>query len=81
MFNDVIEFIRRLFPNDEYIPLHAPSFMGNEKKYVLDAIDSTFVSVLVHMSINLRQRLQNMLVLITLLLLLMEHVGYTLHYN
>ena len=44
MFNDVIEFIRRLYPNDEYIPLHAPSFMGNEKKYVLDAIDSTFVS-------------------------------------
>ena len=44
MVNDVIEFIRRLDPNDEYIPLHAPSFMGNEKKYVLDAIDSTFVS-------------------------------------
>ena len=44
MFSDVIEFIRTLYPNDKSIPLHAPSFIGNEKKYVLDAIDSTFVS-------------------------------------
>lgn len=27
-----------------FIPLHEPRFMGNEKKYVLNAIDSTFVS-------------------------------------
>ena len=44
MFSDVIAFIRTLYPYDERIPLHAPSFIGNEKKYVLDAIDSTFVS-------------------------------------
>lgn len=37
-------FIKEQFPNQEFIPLHAPHFSGNEKKYVLDTIDSTFVS-------------------------------------
>ncbi|MFX1532915.1 MAG: DegT/DnrJ/EryC1/StrS family aminotransferase, partial [Promethearchaeota archaeon] len=27
-----------------FIPLHAPYFSGNEKKYLLECIDSTYVS-------------------------------------
>jgi len=42
--SEVISFIRKTFNSEEFIPLHAPVFMGNEKKYVLDTIDSTFVS-------------------------------------
>lgn len=38
------EFIRRQFNTSEFIPLHAPIFIGNEKKYVMETIDSTFVS-------------------------------------
>lgn len=30
--------------NRDFIPLHEPKFIGNEKAYVLDCIDSTFVS-------------------------------------
>ena len=41
---DTIRFIKSLYPNNESIPLHAPLFSGNEKKYVIDAIDSTFIS-------------------------------------
>lgn len=37
-------FVRSLYQTDDFIPLHAPSFSGNEKQYVLDTIDSTFVS-------------------------------------
>ena len=44
MFEDVVKFIRSQFNTEEFIPLHAPVFKGNEKKYVLDTIDSTFVS-------------------------------------
>jgi perosamine synthetase len=40
----IITFIKRMFPNSDFIPLHEPCFNGNEKKYVLDCIDSTFVS-------------------------------------
>ncbi|QNF33804.1 LegC family aminotransferase [Adhaeribacter swui] len=38
------QFIKELFPGQEFIPLHEPRFVGNERKYVLDAIDSTYVS-------------------------------------
>lgn len=44
IFPRIIEFIKALYPNDNPVPLHAPRFIGNEKKYVADAIDSTFVS-------------------------------------
>jgi perosamine synthetase len=41
---DIKEFIRTQFNTNEFIPLHAPVFTGNERKYVLETIDSTFVS-------------------------------------
>lgn len=43
-FKDIISFIKLQYPKQGFIPLHAPKFNGNEKKYVLDTIDSTFVS-------------------------------------
>ena len=44
MFNDFISFVRELYQTSNPIPLHEPTFVGNEKKYLLDAIDSTYVS-------------------------------------
>lgn len=45
MFNDIISYIREVFNTpEEFIPLHAPYFGGNEKQYLMDTIDSTFVS-------------------------------------
>jgi aminotransferase in exopolysaccharide biosynthesis len=45
MYNNLISFIRSTFKESEaFIPLHEPRFFGNEKKYLLDAVDSTFVS-------------------------------------
>lgn len=41
---NVIEFIREIYKTDAFIPLHVPKFIGNEKKYVDDAIESTIVS-------------------------------------
>lgn len=43
-YQESIEFIKGLYPNQDFIPLHAPVFNGNEKKYVTETIDSTFVS-------------------------------------
>ena len=43
-FGRVIDFIKGLYPGQATIPLHEPRFTGNERRYVLDAIDSTFVS-------------------------------------
>lgn len=44
MYRDIVEFVKTLYPNESFVPLHAPIFPGNEKKYVNDCIDSTFVS-------------------------------------
>ena len=43
-FPRIIDFIRSLYPDRDFIPLHEPHFGGNEKKYLEDCIDSTFVS-------------------------------------
>ncbi len=40
----IIQFIKSRFQESSFLPLHAPYFGGNEKKYLLDTIDSTFVS-------------------------------------
>lgn len=40
----LVTFIRDQYKTTDFIPLHEPRFRGNEKKYVLDTIDSTFVS-------------------------------------
>ena len=45
MYSRVIDFIRQTFHQTEgVVPLHAPCFIGNEKKYLNECIDSTFVS-------------------------------------
>ena len=43
-YNEIIAFVKNQFQSKDFIPLHEPNFSGNERKYVLDTIDSTFVS-------------------------------------
>jgi aminotransferase in exopolysaccharide biosynthesis len=43
-YSEIISFIQTQFNTDEFIPLHEPRFRGKEKEYVLDTIDSTYVS-------------------------------------
>ena len=40
----VINFIKSIYSKNQFIPLHEPRFLGNEKKYLNECIDSTFVS-------------------------------------
>ncbi len=46
MYQDIIEYIRNYYDakDEETVMLHAPTFVGNEKKYLNECIDSTFVS-------------------------------------
>lgn len=44
MFNALVQFIREQYRSDDFIPLHAPVFAGHERAYVVDTIESTFVS-------------------------------------
>jgi len=44
MYNDFVRFVRSIYNSKEFIPLHAPYFHGNEKKYLEECINTTFVS-------------------------------------
>jgi aminotransferase in exopolysaccharide biosynthesis len=45
MFDALIRFVREQYRSrDAFIPLHAPVFKGHEREYVVDTIESTFVS-------------------------------------
>lgn len=44
MFEPLIRFVQEQYRTNEFIPLHAPVFGGREKEYVVETIESTFVS-------------------------------------
>lgn len=44
MYKDVVSFIHELYGTEDFIPLHVPTFRGNEKKYLKECIDTTIVS-------------------------------------
>ncbi|MCP2071218.1 UNVERIFIED_ORG: aminotransferase in exopolysaccharide biosynthesis [Pseudomonas lini] len=44
MFDSLVRFVREQYGTQDFIPLHAPVFAGNEQKYLADTIVSTFVS-------------------------------------
>ncbi len=41
---NILEILKEVWNNLKNVPLHAPLFKGNEKVYLADCIDSTFVS-------------------------------------
>lgn len=43
-FRETTAFIKTKYPGKDFIGLHEPVFIGNERNYIVDAIDSTFVS-------------------------------------
>ena len=43
-YQTLISLIKEMYSGQTPIPLHSPVFHGNEKKYLSDCIDSTFVS-------------------------------------
>ena len=44
MFARAIDFIKSLYENKEFVPLSVPLFIGKEKQYLEECIDTTFVS-------------------------------------
>lgn len=44
LYKKIVEFIRIQFNTDEFIPLHAPVFRGREKEYLIDCINTGYVS-------------------------------------
>lgn len=43
-YKEITDFVHQLYGTPDFVPLSVPRFVGNEKKYLEDCIDSTFVS-------------------------------------
>jgi len=43
-FSDFVKFVQNIYSNNGTIPLHAPVFEGNERAYILDTLETTYVS-------------------------------------
>ena len=43
-YKKIVEFIKGWYGTEEFVPLSVPKFVGNEKKYLNECIDTTFVS-------------------------------------
>lgn len=43
-FKEITDFVHDLYANQDFVPLSVPLFAGNEKKYLEECIDTTFVS-------------------------------------
>ncbi|POZ60793.1 LegC family aminotransferase [Chromobacterium alticapitis] len=44
MFDSLIRFVQEQYATNDFIPLHAPVFRGREREFVLNTLETTFVS-------------------------------------
>lgn len=44
MLQKIVNFVHEIYNTDDFVPLSVPKFIGNEKKYIDECIDTTFVS-------------------------------------
>ena len=58
MYNNLIDFVRKLYNSSENIPLHEPFFDDLEKQLLSDVIDSTFVSSIGQMINNFEDEIK-----------------------
>lgn len=58
MYEQLIKKIREIYRDKDIIPLHAPVFCGKEKEYVVDCIDTTFVSTVGRYSNSVEEKLK-----------------------
>jgi len=57
---EVLAFIKGLYPGENPVPLHAPRFLGNEKRYLSECVDSTFVSYVGKFVTDFEQHIKNL---------------------
>ena len=43
-YKEITDFVHQLYGTKDFVPLSVPLFVGNEKKYLEECIDTTFVS-------------------------------------
>jgi perosamine synthetase len=56
---EITEYIKRLYPNQNPVLLHCPEFLGNEKKYLSECIDTKYVSYVGRFVMDMENKIKN----------------------
>lgn len=56
----IVNFIKSLYPEMNPVLLHCPQFLGNEKKYLNECIDTKFVSYVSHFVTDLEEHVKKL---------------------
>lgn len=57
-FSPITDYIKSLYPDMNPVLLHCPQFLGNEKKYLNECIDTQFVSYVSHFVTDMEEHIQ-----------------------
>lgn len=59
-FSKITDFIKSLYPEMNPVLLHCPQFLGNEKKYLNECIDTKFVSYVSHFVTDFEEHIKKL---------------------
>lgn len=59
-FSHITDYIKSLYPDMNPVLLHCPQFLGNEKKYLNECIDTKFVSYVSHFVTDMEERIKSL---------------------
>lgn len=59
-FSKITDFIKSLYPEMKPVLLHCPQFLGNEKKYLNECIDTKFVSYVSHFVTDFEEHIKKL---------------------
>jgi aminotransferase in exopolysaccharide biosynthesis len=54
----ITAYIKTLYPGQDPVLLHCPEFLGNEKKYLSECIDTKYVSYLSHFVVDMENKIK-----------------------
>lgn len=57
---EILKFIKSLYPEMDPVLLHCPQFLGNEKKYLNECIDTKFVSYVSHFVTDFEEHIKKL---------------------
>ena len=59
-FSKITDYIKSLYPEMNPVLLHCPQFLGNEKKYLNECIDTKFVSYVSHFVTDMEEQIKKL---------------------
>ena len=59
-YQEITAFIKTLYPKQDMVLLHCPEFLGNEKKYLAECIDTKYVSYIGRFVVDMEKKIMEM---------------------